>query len=113
MPISVENALAIGVSKAPRAAASLRTFASLARAEQRHNAQHYVQGLLSDLEDKNAEAIAYLHDQERQALQKFLGQSPWEHDPLLDELTRQVGTELGEVIDKLKQKRKDRGPTKP
>src|SRR6266536_431159 len=82
----------------PRLETFLEPFvASLARAEQRHNAQHYVQGLLSDLDGKNAEAIAYLHDQERQALQKFLGQSFWEHDPLLDELTRQVRTELGEA----------------
>src|SRR5438270_8500444 len=82
----------------PRLATFLEPFvALLSRAEQRHNAQHYIQGLLSDLGDKNAEAIAYLHDQERQALQKFLGQSPWEHDPLLDELTRQVGTDLGEA----------------
>ena len=57
---------------------------------------HYVQGLLSDLEDKNVEAIAYLHDQQRQALQKFLGQPLWDHEPLLDELVRQVATELGE-----------------
>jgi SRSO17 transposase len=82
----------------PRLETFLEPFvASLSRAEQRHNAQHYVQGLLSDLDEKNAEAIAYLHDQERQALQKFLGQSPWDHDPLLDELTRQVGAELGEA----------------
>ena len=60
----------------PRLQTFLEPFvASLARAAQRHNAQHYVQGLLSELDDKNAEAIAYLHDQQRQALQKFLGQS--------------------------------------
>src|SRR5947208_3050798 len=82
----------------PRLESFLEPFvALLSRAEQRHNAQHYIQGLLSDLDDKNAEAIAYLHDQERQALQKFLGQSPWEHGPLLDELVRQVGTALGEA----------------
>ena len=81
----------------PRLEAFLEPFvASLTRAEQRRNARHYVQGLLSDLSGKNAEAIAYLHDQERQALQKFLGQSPWDHDPLLDELADQVGRELGE-----------------
>jgi SRSO17 transposase len=81
----------------PRLEAFLGPFvASLTRAEQRRNARHYVQGLLSDLGGKNAEAIAYLHDQERQALQKFLGQSPWDHGPLLDELADQVGRELGE-----------------
>src|SRR3954454_16835851 len=81
----------------PRLETFLEPFvASLTRPQQRQNAQHYVQGLLSDLGEKNAEAIAYLHDQERQALQKFLGQSPWDPEPLLDELTRQVGTALGE-----------------
>ena len=58
----------------PRLETFLEPFVvSMTREEQRHNARHYVQGLLSDLQDKNAEAIAYLHDQERQALQKFLG----------------------------------------
>src|SRR5438067_11732725 len=81
----------------PRLETFLEPFvASLTRAEQRRNARHYVQGLLSDLGGKNAEAIAYLHDQERQGLQKFVGQSPWDHDPLLDELVGQVGRELGE-----------------
>jgi SRSO17 transposase len=64
--------------------------------EQRTNAQHYVQGLLSDLDSKDAESIAYLHDRERQGLQKFIGQADWDHRPLLSVLTRQVGAELGE-----------------
>lgn len=71
--------------------------ASLQRDEQRRNAHCYLQGLLSDLPDKNVEAIAYLHDPERQALQKFIGQSPWDHRPLLTELARQVGSQLGEA----------------
>ena len=71
--------------------------ASLQRSEQRDNTRHYVQGLLSHLDKKNVEAIAYLHDQDRQALQKFIGQSPWDHQPLLTELTCQIGTELGEA----------------
>jgi SRSO17 transposase len=70
--------------------------ASLQRSEQRHNAHTYAHGLLSDLRDKNAEAIAYLHDQERQALQKFVGQAPWDERPLVAELARQVGADLGE-----------------
>ena len=64
--------------------------------EQQTNARHYVQGLLSDLSSKDTESIAYLHDRERQGLQKFIGQSAWDHQPLLTELTRQVGNELGE-----------------
>jgi SRSO17 transposase len=82
----------------PRLDTFLQPFlASLSPAAPRHNAQHYVQGLLSPLDDKNAEAIAYLHDRERQGLQKFIGQADWDHDPLLDELTRQVGLELGQA----------------
>lgn len=81
----------------PRLEAFLRPFADgLRSAEQRTNARHYVQGLLSDLGRKNAEAIAYLHDRERQGLQKFLGQADWDHAPLLAELARQVGATLGQ-----------------
>lgn len=64
---------------------------------QRDNARHYVAGLLSPVERKNVESIAYLHDQDRQALQKFIGQAPWDHRPLLTELARQVGIKLGEA----------------
>jgi SRSO17 transposase len=69
--------------------------ACLQRVEQRDNAQAYVAGLLSQAQRKNAESIAYLHDQERQGLQKFIGQAPWDHEPLLVELARQVGAALG------------------
>jgi SRSO17 transposase len=68
----------------------------LCRPEQREHAQTYLQGLLSDLQKKNAEAIAYRHDEERQGLQTFLGTAPWDHQPLLEELVCQVGRELGE-----------------
>ena len=68
----------------------------LCRPEQREHAQTYLQGLLSDLQRKNAEAIAYRHDEERQGLQTFIGTAPWDHQPLRDELARQVGRELGE-----------------
>src|SRR5206468_9364057 len=43
------------------------------------------------------ESIAYLHDQDRQALQKFIGQLPWDHQPHLTELARQVGAAIGEA----------------
>jgi SRSO17 transposase len=81
----------------PRLEAFLEPFtAALHIPEQQTNAQHYVQGLLSDLRSKDVESIAYLHDRERQGLQKFIGQADWDHQPLLNELVRQVGTELGE-----------------
>lgn len=82
---------------APRLESFLRPFAdALGSAEQRTNARHYVQGLLSDLGGKDVESIAYLHDRERQGLQKFIGQADWDHKPLMAELARQVGAELGE-----------------
>jgi SRSO17 transposase len=81
----------------PRLEAFLQPFVGALRsAEQRTNARHYVEGLLSDLPSKDAESIAYLHDRERQGLQKFLGQADWDHTPLLGELASQVGAELGE-----------------
>ncbi len=65
--------------------------------EQQTNAGHYVQGLLSDLDSKDVESIAYLHDRERQGLQKFIGPSAWDDRPLLTELARPVGAELGQA----------------
>jgi SRSO17 transposase len=63
---------------------------------QRRNARNYVAGLVSNLEYKNVESIAYMHDRERQGLQKFIGQSPWDYRPLTTTLAQQVGRELGE-----------------
>jgi SRSO17 transposase len=68
---------------------------SLAEPEQQRHAAEYMAGLLSKLERKTGEAIAYLHDQERQGLQKFVGHVPWDHKPLLETLARQVGEDLG------------------
>ena len=63
-------------------------------AQQQH-LWEYVAGLFSDVKRKNAETIAYFHDQNCQALQKFLGQSLWDDGLLIEELSRQVGAELG------------------
>jgi SRSO17 transposase len=70
--------------------------ASLNEPEQRRHTAEYVTGLLSKLEHKTGEGIAYLHDQERQGIQKFIGHVPWDHQPLLATLAEQVGAELGE-----------------
>ena len=74
----------------------LQPFINSLLAAQRANALDYVEGLLSDLPSKDAESIAYLHDRERQGLQKFIGQVGWDHKPLIHELARQVGERLGE-----------------
>jgi SRSO17 transposase len=82
----------------PRLEAFLHPFVTRLQAPERQtNAQHYVQGLLSDLDGKDVESIAYLHDRERQGLQKFIGQAQWDHQPLLTELVQQVATALGEA----------------
>ena len=70
--------------------------ATLTEPEQQRHAAEYVTGLLSKLEHKTGEGIAYLHDQERQGIQKFIGHVAWDHQPLLTILARQVGEELGE-----------------
>ncbi len=69
----------------------------LVRREQVEHAQTFVRGLLSDLKHKNTESIAYRFDQERMPLQWFIGVSPWDDEPLRDELARQVGEQLGET----------------
>jgi SRSO17 transposase len=69
---------------------------TLVGAEQKRHTAEYISGLLSNLDHKTGEGIAYLHDQPRQGIQKFVGQVPWDHRPLLMTLARQVGHELGE-----------------
>lgn len=68
----------------------------LVRREQIEHAGMFVRGLLSDLEHKNTESIAYRFGQDRMPLQWFIGVSPWDDAPLRDELVRQVGEQLGE-----------------
>jgi SRSO17 transposase len=81
----------------PRLESFLQPFVSaLPSTEQRTTAQHYVEALLSDLDSKDIESITYLHDRERQGLQKFIGQAEWNHKPLVAELARQIATQLGE-----------------
>ena len=46
------------------------------RSEQVEHAKVYFQGLLSDLDRKNSEAIAYRHDEDRMGLPLFIGRSP-------------------------------------
>jgi SRSO17 transposase len=79
-----------------RLAEFARPFAEcLGRREQKDHARTYLAGLVSDLGRKNAESIAYRHDQERHGLQHFVGSSTWDHRPLMKELAEQVGRELG------------------
>ena len=62
---------------------------------QRQKAVDYMKGLMSDTERKNVESIAYYHGNERQPLQKFIGQVEWDDEIILDKLTRQIAREIG------------------
>jgi SRSO17 transposase len=66
------------------------------RSEQVGHAHTFVQGLLSDLKNKNVESIAYRFGEKRMPLQWFMGVSDWDHEPLRDELVQQVGQALGD-----------------
>jgi len=61
------------------------------------HAQTYVSGLLSDVERKNVESIAYHFGQDRLGLQRFIGWADWDDTPLRQELLDQVGTQLGQA----------------
>jgi SRSO17 transposase len=60
------------------------------------NVHLYLQGLLSHVPGKNAEAIATFVDVERQVIQDFIGTVPWDHRPLVTVLVAQVAERLGE-----------------
>ena len=64
--------------------------ASLASGQQRHRAAEYLTGLLSKLEHKTGEGIAYLHDQDRQRIQSSSARFPGTIKPLLT-ITRAAG----------------------
>lgn len=69
---------------------------SLAEPEQRRHVVEYMIGLLSKLEHKTAEAIAYLLDHTRQGIQKFIGRAVWDHAPMLERLAHHVAGEVGD-----------------
>lgn len=71
--------------------------ATLDHPAQRSHLGEYVAGLVSNVERKNIESIAYLHEQDRQPLQKFIGQNAWQWQPMSDELASQIGTALGQA----------------
>ena len=60
------------------------------------HAKTYVSGLLSDVERKNVESIAYQFGQNRLGLQGFIGWADWASAPVRKELLGQVGQQLGQ-----------------
>ncbi len=60
-----------------------------------HPMHLYLQGLLSQLPDKNAEDIAAWVNVDRQVIQDFIGIVPWDHRPLISEQFPQARHALG------------------
>jgi len=69
---------------------------SLVRKEQVGHALTFVRGLVSDVEHRNTESIAYRFGQDRMPLQWFIGVSKWDDQPLRKELSRQIARDLGD-----------------
>jgi SRSO17 transposase len=62
---------------------------------QKKHAVEYMVGLASNIPRKNVEMIAYLYEHDRQPLQKFIGQKPWDEKPMIDTLVKQVAEAIG------------------
>lgn len=58
--------------------------------------ENFLSGLLSDLKRKSVEPIAERLGQYRRPLQYFIGESGWDHKPMLDLLCQEVAKDLGE-----------------
>jgi SRSO17 transposase len=67
----------------------------IGRSERRHWGSVYVRGLLLDGERKSVEPMSKrLPDGNEQAMQQFVGQSPWEWQPVWERLARRMVKEL-------------------
>lgn len=67
------------------------------RPEQLEWGKVYLNGLLSELPRKNTERIALELGENVRNLQHFIGQSPWEHEPLVVIHQKLIGETLGET----------------
>jgi SRSO17 transposase len=81
----------------PRLSTFMKPFVKIFHGQvDEHHAKTYVCGLLSDVERKNIESIAYRFGQSRLPLQAFIGWHEWDDEPLRQELRTQVKTHLGQ-----------------
>jgi len=82
----------------PRLATFMKPFvASFGGRVLTEHAKTYVSGLLSNVERKNVESIAYHFGQDRLGLQGFIGWAEWDDTPLRTELLGQVARHLGQA----------------
>ena len=81
----------------PELEAYLKLFEpAFGRVEQFWQSQVYVKGLLSDIVRKTAERIALEFGENVRDLQHFVGQSPWETEPMVAIHQHLIGEMLGE-----------------
>ena len=66
------------------------------RKEQRVNAGVVIRGLLSDLERKTCEPVAYREGRERKPIQFFVGRGLWDDEKVMGELRRHVAEDLAD-----------------
>jgi SRSO17 transposase len=67
------------------------------RKEQRENAQVVIRGLLSDLERKTYEPVAYREGRTRKPIQFFVGSGLWDDEAVMGELRQHVAEELADA----------------
>jgi SRSO17 transposase len=67
------------------------------RMEQMEWSKHYVKGLLGGAVRKNIEQMALEQNETVRTMQHFIGQSPWEKEPVIAIHQRMVGESLGEA----------------
>ena len=67
------------------------------RREQLEWSQSYMQGLLGDAPRKNIERMALELGENVRSMQHYIGQSPWEAEPVIAVHQRLVGETLGEA----------------
>jgi SRSO17 transposase len=81
----------------PRLCSFMKPFVKIFQGQvAEQHAKTYVCGLLSNLERKNVESIAYRFDHSRLPLQACIGWEAWDDEPVRLELRRQVKTHLGQ-----------------
>jgi SRSO17 transposase len=67
----------------------------MVRREQGEHLETMIAGMTSGLERKSVEPIAVMHGVPRQSLQRFVGETKWRHEPLVQTLRTEVAAEIG------------------
>ena len=69
----------------------------LPRVEMQRHGDAVMEGLLTEMERKSVEPIAEQVGQHRRTLQYFMGESPWDHQALVNQLCETVAKDIGDA----------------